>query len=101
MLASVAPEHPAAAFRKLNDPFGQFDEIRKSVEKGLIVRTRTDASTFQARKNDTTRRDKAFASGTQFVSTDYWNPDPRFSDYQVRFENDKFVRINPTASPTE
>ncbi len=101
MLASVAPEHPAAGFRKLNDPFGQFDEIRKSVEQGLIVRTRTDASTFQARKNDTTQRDKAFASGAQFVSTDYWNPDPRFSDYQVRFENDKFVRINPNVSPTE
>lgn len=101
MLASVGPDHPAAAFRKLNDPFGQFDEIRQSVEQGLLVRTRTDASTFQARKNDKTQRDKAIASGAQFVSTDYWNADPRFSDYQVRFENDKFVRINPNVSLTE
>lgn len=99
MLASVAPDHPAAAFRKLNDPVGQFDEIRQSVEQGLIVRTRTDASTFQARNNDTTQRDKAFASGAQFVSTDYWNADPRFSDYKVRFANDKLVQTNPNISP--
>lgn len=98
MLASVGPDHPAAAFRKLNDPFGQFDEIRLSVAQGLIVRTRTDASTFQARKNDTAQRDKAIASGAQFVSTDYWNVDPRLSDYQVRFEKNILVRPTPRAA---
>lgn len=98
MLASVAPDHPAAAFRKLNDPFGQFDEIRKSVEQGLIVRTRADASTFQARNNDPSQRDKALASGAQFVSTDYWNADPRFSDYQVRFGENNLVRPNPNVT---
>lgn len=101
MLASVAPDHPAAAFRKLNDPERQFDEIQRSVRAGLIVRTRADANTSQARNNDPTQRDRAFATGAQFVSTDYWNADPRFSNYQVRFENGHFARRNPVLQAEE
>jgi hypothetical protein len=101
MLASVAPEHPAAAFRKLNDPERQFDEIQRSVRAGLIVRTRADANTTQARNNDPTQRDRALATGAQFVSTDYWNADPRLSSYQVRFSQDRFARRNPLFQPEE
>lgn len=101
MLASVAPEHPAAAFRKLNDPERQFEEIQRSVRGGLIVRTRADANTTQARNNDPTQRDRALATGAQFVSTDYWNADPRLSSYQVRFSQDRFARRNPLVQPEE
>ncbi len=101
MLASVAPEHPAAAFRKLNDPERQFEEIQRSVRAGLIVRTRADANTTQARNNDPTQRDQALATGAQFVSTDYWNADPRLSSYQVRFSQDRFARRNPLVQPEE
>jgi hypothetical protein len=93
MFVSVGMDHPAAAFRKLNDPIAQYQEIKKSVEAGLIVRTRADADTRQARDNDTRRRDQAFASGAQYISTDYWKADPRFSSYRVQFPENKEYRI--------
>lgn len=84
-----------AAFFKLNDPISDFDRIQKLVQSGFIVRTRADASTVQSRSNDTTRRDQAFASGAQIISTDYPEADTRFSDYAVRFPNGRAVRSNP------
>ncbi len=87
--------NPEAAFFKLNDPMSDFDRIQKLVQSGFIVRTRADASTVQSRNNDTTRRDRAFASGAQLISTDYPEADTRFSDYAVRFSNGRAVRSNP------
>ena len=71
MFASVAPEDPAAAWFKINDPIKDFDRIQRLVREGFLVRTRADADTRQARANDVTQRDKALASGAQFISTDY------------------------------
>jgi hypothetical protein len=59
------------------------------------VRTRADGDTSEARHNDTTQREQAFASGAQFVSTDYAEPDERLSDYSVRFPGGEVVRANP------
>jgi len=99
MFVSVPPDHPAAAFRKLNDPVGGFETIQQSVRQGLLVRTRADANTTQARRNDPTQRERAMASGAQFISTDYPVPDPRFSDYQVRFPEGRVYRANPVQRP--
>ena len=44
---------------------------RISSGQGYVVRTRADADTVQARTGDTTMPDAAFASGAQWVSTDY------------------------------
>ena len=85
MFATVAPENPAAAWFKINDPIKDHERIKKLVSEGFLVRTRADADTVQSRKNDGTQRDKALSSGAQFVSTDYAVPDRRFSDYSVRF----------------
>ena len=60
-----------------------------------MVRTRADADTVQSRKNDVNQREKALASGAQFVSTDYAEPDRRFSDYSVRFPAGQVARSNP------
>jgi len=95
MLVSVGPDHPAAAFRKLNDPIRQHEEIRRSVEQGLMVRTRADANTTQARANDSTQREQALSSGAQFVSTDYWRPDLRFSEYHVQLPGGVVFHANP------
>ena len=62
---------------------------------GFLVRTRADSDTRQARLNDPSQRDKAFASGAQFVSTDYPEPNPAFSAYAVRFERGIVARANP------
>ena len=50
-----------------------------------MVRTRADANTVQARNNDTSQREQAFASGAQAISTDYYLPAQHFgNDYQVQ-----------------
>ena len=84
-----------AAIRIVNDPIADFDRIQDLVRQGYIVRTRSDADTLEARTGDSTRRDRAFASGAQIISTDYYQPDLRFSDFQVEFPNGALVRCNP------
>jgi hypothetical protein len=95
MFATVKPDDPAAAWFKINDPIRDYDRIRKLVSEGFLVRTRADADTVQARKNDVTQRDRALSSGAQFVSTDYAVPDRRLSDYTVHLPGGKMVRSNP------
>ena len=65
----------------------------------MLVRTRADADTVQARSNDTTMRDAALAGGAQFVSTDYEVPDPRFGPYVVRIPGGTPARCNPVTAP--
>lgn len=97
MFASVDEGDPAAAWFKINDPSGRFDDIRRLVAAGFLVRTRADADTRQARDGSTAMRDKALASGAQFVSTDYPVADPRFTDYQVQLPGGVAARSNPVS----
>ena len=94
-----APEgHAAAAVMIINDPLAQQDEIERLVMQGYMVRTRADADTREARDGGTQRREAAFASGAQAVSTDYYLPALRFrTGYQVRL--DPPVRCNPVSAP--
>ncbi|MCM2373361.1 phosphatidylinositol-specific phospholipase C1-like protein [Aporhodopirellula aestuarii] len=98
MFVSVDPNHEAAAFRKLNDPIRNFAEIRDAVRRGLIVRTRADVETRQARSGDTRRRERAFESGAQYISTDYPVADPRLTDYRVALPGEVEYRVNPVTS---
>lgn len=89
-------ESPAAAYLTLNDPIWDAQRIRKAVAAGFIVRTRADADTIEARRNDTGRRDAALRSGAQYISTDYFWPEPRFaSSYQARLPGNAAVLCNP------
>ncbi len=85
--------HPEAAFLVLNDPIKQRSKILEAVRRGYLVRTRADADTVEARRNNTARRKAAFNSGAQLISTDYYLADPRFDgDYAVQFANQSFSR---------
>jgi hypothetical protein len=95
MFVSVDPDHPAAGWMKLNDPVDDFQRIQDCVRRGFIVRTRADSDTNQARENDTIQRDRAIASGAQFISTDYPVPDSRWSDYRVQWPDRAVYRRNP------
>jgi calcium-dependent phosphoinositide phospholipase C len=97
MFTSVAPTHPAAAWFKVNDPIKEFGRIQQLVRDGFLVRTRADVDTAHARSNDTTLRDKALASGAQFVSTDYPEPDRRLTEYSVRLPGGVVARPNPVS----
>jgi len=95
MFATIKEDSPAAGYITLNDPHVDQQRIKTAVSSGLLVRTRADADTFEARRNDTARREAAFASGAQYVSTDYFEPDPRFGPYRVRFDDGAVARCNP------
>jgi hypothetical protein len=71
------------------------------VKRGFLVRTRADTDTIDARKNSTTRRDKALASGAQFVSTDFPVARDDFSPYRVALPGDVAARPNPVTRPNE
>ncbi len=100
------PGNPETAFVRMEDPVGNFAQIQQLVTEGYMVRTRADAETLEARyPGDVTRRDQAFASGAQIVSTDYYRPDPRsimgpgsgWSDYAVFFASGERFRVNPVS----
>ena len=98
MFANAPAGHPAAAVMIINDPLKDFERIQRLVKAGYLVRSRADADTREARANDTRRRDQAFASGAQAISTDYYLPATHFgNDYQVAIEGN--VRCNPILIP--
>lgn len=90
MFANLPEGQPGAAIMIINDPVTDFAEIQRLVRAGFIVRTRADADTREARTNDIQRRDRAFASGAQLISTDYYLP-------AVHFDSDYVVRMNAPA----
>lgn len=99
LFVSVDETHPAAAWFKINDPIANFDLIQQRVRQGYLVRTRADASTHEARHDDPRRRDAAFASGAQFISTDYPEPNPSWGTYHVRWPGGAVARPNVVSLP--
>ena len=97
MFVNTDEMSPAAGYITLNEPKEAAGRIQAAVRAGLIVRTRADADTLEARSNDQTRQAAAFASGAQFVSSDYMFADPRRGPYQVRLPGDGVARRNPVA----
>ncbi|MEO6034106.1 MAG: phosphatidylinositol-specific phospholipase C1-like protein [Verrucomicrobiota bacterium] len=97
IFVSVPPANPAAAWMKRNDPIGGFEEIQKLVTAGFLVRTRADSDTAEARANDSRKRERALASGAQFVSTDYPDADRRLSSYSVQLPKHAVARMNPVS----
>ena len=89
-------DQPYAAYMTLNEAHTDTADIQAMVKAGFLVRTRADADTKEARANDTKRRELAFQSGAQVVSTDYRHPDARFAnDYQVRLPGGAITVCNP------
>ncbi len=100
IFVDVPPSDPDAAVTVVNDPIGDAAQIRDLVARGFIVRTRADADTVEARSGDTTRREAAFASGAQYVSTDYVFPDDDFgTGYVVDLPGTGAARCNPVNAP--
>jgi hypothetical protein len=95
MFVNIDESSPAAAYITLNEPLQQVKRIRAAVEAGFIVRTRADADTLEAREGKTERRETALASGAQYVSTDYMQPDPRFPGYSTRLPDGATTVCNP------
>jgi hypothetical protein len=89
-----------AAFVKRNDSKGSLADIQSLIAQGYVIRTRTDADTVEARTNDTSTRDAAFASGATWVSTDYEVAGRAFgTPYVVAIPGGTPARCNPVNAP--
>jgi hypothetical protein len=71
--------------------------VRKWVKSGVIVRTRTDANTVEARAHDFAKTRAAIESGAQAVSTDYYPgaPDPLGLHFTVTLPNGAMAGCSP------
>jgi hypothetical protein len=97
MFANVDPGTDESAFLMFNESTDNFSQW---INQGYLVRTRADVGTWEARDGDYSRMDAAFESGAQWISTDYYRPDPRhvsdpdWTDFEVRFDEGA-IRVNP------
>ncbi len=102
MFADAPKGTPEAAVHIVNEPIEKGDRIRSLVDAGYMVRTRADAGTVEAREDDPRRKEAAFASGAQVVTTDYFRPDPAMgTDYQVSLPGSEPGRCNPVTAPAD
>ncbi|MBQ1542751.1 MAG: phosphatidylinositol-specific phospholipase C1-like protein [Caulobacteraceae bacterium] len=97
----ASPGEDHAAFLMYDNALVRADDIRAYVKQGYLVRTRSDIETYEAKVNDTTRADAAFASGAQVVSTDFEVPGNAYgTPYLVRLPGGGAARCNPVAAKT-
>ena len=95
LFTNANPGDPDAAFIERNE--GPASEIRLLVQKGYLVRARTDANTTEARSNDTRTRDAMMSSGAQLLSTDYPASEPARwpGHFTVALPDNAVARCNP------
>jgi len=100
LFTNAEPGEPDAAFIERND--GPAADITSLVQKGYLVRTRTDADTSEARSNSTGRRDAMLTSGAQILSTDYPANEPARwpGHFTVTLPDNAVARCNPVNSPS-
>lgn len=96
MFLQAHGDEPYAAVYVLNDPSDP--EIPKRVKEGFIVRTRADADLKEAIENDPSRKETAFASGAQIITTDFPLGEPHGETrYVVEFEGSVVARVDGMA----
>ena len=98
MFVTTDENSPLASFITIEDPVKDGARIEAAVKAGFIVRTRADDQTREARSGDIARREKAFASGAQIVSTNFLEPDKRLGNYQVAMTNSRHALCNRAAA---
>lgn len=100
LFVNANPGSPEAAILIMNDAIKDQQAIQDLVTKGYIVRTRADADTEEARRNDKSRFTAACTSGAQIITTDYYARSTHFpSDYVISFDDGKYLRENPLVRP--
>ncbi|RZM24068.1 MAG: hypothetical protein EOP67_47240, partial [Sphingomonas sp.] len=94
-------DQPESAIQIVQDPLIDGERIRRWVGEGVIVRTRTDAGTVEARSRDYAKANAALASGAQAVSTDYYPgaPDPLHVGFAVTLPGKAMARCSPVRVP--
>jgi hypothetical protein len=105
MFIDADPTDPWAGVLLANDPIGGAQRIADSLAANLIVRTRADGDNQEPYAGDTTKRDAAFASGAQLISTDYPVAVPGVpmtgDPYVVEVPGGTPSRCNPITAPMD
>jgi hypothetical protein len=92
---------PETVFIKMDNPKKHEKDIQRLVKMGYMVRTRSDANSKDARKNSYKKSKKAFESGAQIISTDYYAGDKCYldgktcSDFRISLPEGKIFRLSP------
>jgi hypothetical protein len=97
MFVNSTPDLDFAAVMMRDDPIGNLAWIQDRVAEGYVIRTRADALD-DAQANDTTRRDAAFASGANYISTDYPVPEYLDNGYFAQVPGGTPSRCNPVSA---
>lgn len=97
---SSEPGRPDAAFLRIDDSLEEPEALLDAAEAGYLIRTRTDEPGIHAPNNDVTLHDDALASGAQYLSTDYYVPDPE-TGYVVQLPGGVVARCNPVTAPAD
>jgi hypothetical protein len=93
------PGEDHAAFLMFDNALMRSAEIKRYVQQGYLIRTRTDIETYEAKINSLERADAAFASGAQMVSTDFEVPGNGYgTSYVVRLPGGGTARCRPHAT---
>ncbi len=100
LFVDSSPSDPFGAVAVLNDPQDASGaaQIGKAVAANLLVRTRADADTKEARSGDKARGQAALSTGAHFISTDYPEPAAGFS-YSFAVPAGQPARCNPVSAP--
>ena len=99
MFVATDDKSPVAAFMTIDNAAKNAAAITGGVKAGLIVHTFADVDTREARKNDTLRRDWAFASGAQIISTDFLIANKRIGKYEVQVPGGHVAQCNVQLLP--
>jgi len=78
------PTDENGVFVLVDNPLGNEKQIFE-LSMNHMIRTRTDAGTIEARKNDYHRLLSAMKSGAQILSTDYYQQDPEIGKFCIPF----------------
>ena len=99
MFVTADEASPMAGIVAIDDPVKDAARIAADVKAGLIVRTRADDQTVEARAGNTQRRDQAFASGAQIIQTDFLLPDSQIGSYQVAISSPRHISCDDKVAP--
>jgi hypothetical protein len=101
MFSLYDPDDPEAATLIIQDPREAIGDIQEWVRQGFIIRTRSDADTYEARVGDRSGLEAAMASGAQMISTDYYPgaPDPEGLRFSLSLPGGIMQRCNPVRRP--
>lgn len=100
MFMQSTPNDDYAAFFLLDNAIVRQEDIKKYVNMGYMVRTRSDIETYEAKVNDYTRTKAAFDSGAQVISTDFYKKGNGYgTGYVVKLPGGGVARLNPVNAP--